>query len=256
MSEAWDEDAEYDPASPDPVRPEDRAVAAADHDRRLEADQRLVALLARDGFEGPRYDRFARDLCDYALPVLKGWLYSGEIFGLCAKVRIFLHPTERELARLHHDADAREELAAMTVAVALRKFRNIALVGGGWTADGGACLTTYFMGACKLVFAGELRRVRDQDRRWRQQDACDVRPELAADDPAAIAVGTDLVRYHLDRVDERTAVCVALHIDGYTHEQIAKSLGDGTSPRAVEGVPHRWRTKVKRELEDGGEPDG
>jgi hypothetical protein len=36
----------------------------------------------------------------------------------------------------------REELADITVALALPKFRDQALIGGGWRADGGASLST------------------------------------------------------------------------------------------------------------------
>ncbi|MGW3183817.1 hypothetical protein ACWDD9_31565 [Kitasatospora sp. NPDC001119] len=42
-------------------------------DRRL-ADQRIVGLLAKKGFEGPQYDRFVDELVRYGIAVLKAWL--------------------------------------------------------------------------------------------------------------------------------------------------------------------------------------
>lgn len=54
-----------------------------DTDRRL-ADERIIEILAKDGFEGPRYDRFEEELARYGLSVLRGWMHSGYIFALLA----------------------------------------------------------------------------------------------------------------------------------------------------------------------------
>jgi hypothetical protein len=89
--------------------------------------------------------------------VMRGWMHSGYIFKLCAARGFALHPSDFELEELSRDSDVREELAIVTVALALPRFREHALVGGGWRFDGGATLSTYFMGGRLYVFPNELR---------------------------------------------------------------------------------------------------
>lgn len=92
--------------------------------RRRAADQELRDELARHDFGGSRYHRFREELARYGTAVLRA----------C--------PTDAELEELHRDSDARDDLANMTVAVALPRFRDRALAGGSWRADGGAALPT------------------------------------------------------------------------------------------------------------------
>jgi hypothetical protein len=73
-------------------------------------------------------------------------MHSGYLFKLTASRGYLLNPSDIELEELRRDHEARDELATMTVAVALPKFRERALIGGGWTYEGGASLPTYFMG--------------------------------------------------------------------------------------------------------------
>lgn len=226
---------------------------------RREADRELLAELAACDFTGRRYKRFEEELAGYGMSVLRGWMHSGYIFELTAARGFALNPSEFELEELTRDSDIREELAIMTVALALPRFRKNALVGGGWRFDGGASLSTYFMGACLYVFPNELRKRRVQRKKWMLQDRGD--PALTAlrdettSNPAALAVGNIRVRDDLKRVDPRTRAIVALTIDGYTQEEIVELL-DEKSVRAVEGVLHRWRTKEKPRLHDGGEQSG
>jgi DNA-directed RNA polymerase specialized sigma24 family protein len=233
-------------AGPDPDVDADRCAA----------DKELVDHLATCGFAGPGYDRFAGELAKYAVAVLCGWMHSGYVFRLLAGRGFALGPTERELEAFSRDADLRQELAVMVAAVALRRFRDRALVGGGWRADGGASLTTYFMGACLAVFPGEFRRHRAESGRWRAQDAADARHAArqfdAAADPADVVLGELRVREDLARMDSRTRAIVALRIDGYRQEEIAEMLGE-RSVRAVEGVLYRWRVRENRHVPGGGE---
>jgi hypothetical protein len=46
----------------------------------------------------------------------------------------------------------------MAVPCALAGFRQNALIESGWTCEGGASITTYFMGACLYDFPNEFRR--------------------------------------------------------------------------------------------------
>jgi DNA-directed RNA polymerase specialized sigma24 family protein len=224
---------------------------------RRRADEDLVGALAACGFSGPLYDRFRDELARYGISVLCGWMRSGYVFHLAAQRGVGLHPTEQELDEFQRDRDTCQELAIMTVAVALRRFRQQALVEGGWRPDGGASLTTYFMGACLSAFPNEFRRHR-LDRR-RRQDIGVAELEVTArrldeePDPADVTAGNMQVRHVLARADPRTRAIVALWLDGYHHDEIAEMTGE-KSARAVEGVLYRWRVKENRRMREGGEP--
>ncbi len=227
----------------------DAPSSTTDHDvQPALSDHELVETLKARGFAGPLYDRFRDDLARYAMSVLVGWMRSGYIFHLTTRRGLALHPTERDLDRLRRDADVSTEIASAVVAVALRRFRDEALVGGGWRQDRGASLTTYFVGACVPAFANEFRRYSAEARRIRAQDSAAVvvmPPEAdQAADPANVAIGIMSVRNELAGLDPRTRAVVALRIDGYDLQEIAEILGE-TSVRAVEGVLYRWRTKER-----------
>jgi hypothetical protein len=224
--------------------------------RRIAADQKLVEVLRVGGFAGAQFDRFRDELARYAVSVLSGWMYSGYVFQLAAERGLVLRPTAAELDELHRDPGLRQELAVMVVAVALPGFRAHALVGGGWRTDGGASLTTYFLGACLTVFPNEFRKHRSQRHRWQAQDDSGQKATQSraatADDPADLVAGTMRVREDLARMDPRTRAIVALRMDGYRQEEIAEMLGK-TSVRAVEGVLYRWRVRQARLGSKGGD---
>jgi DNA-directed RNA polymerase specialized sigma24 family protein len=223
--------------------------------QRRTADRELLDELAAGDFTGRRYQRFEEELAAYAMSVLRGWMHSGYVFKLTAARGFALNPSDAELDELFRDSDVREELAIMTVALALPRFKKKALVGGGWRYEGGASISTYFMGSCLYVFPNELRKRRVQRRRWHLQDHGD--PALAAprtdktNDPATITTGNAFVREHLEQVDSRTRAILAATLDGYSQEEIVEML-DETSVRAVEGVVHRWRKKTKSKQLRGG----
>ncbi|MFE7515205.1 RNA polymerase sigma factor [Streptomyces sp. NPDC057540] len=225
-------------------------VPVSDLDRR-KADHQLLQLLSEDQFRGSRYEIFENELARYAISVLKAWMYSGHIFTLVAGRGFGLSPHELDLERLHADGALREELATMTVALALPRFRQRALVEGGWTFEGGASIRTYFMGACLFCFPNEFRK-------HLAREAHDRRllmlPEnLDAILPSAPAVedeilGRQRVRETIGDIDPnrlREKAVVALTVDGYTQEEIRDIL-DEQSVRAVEGLLHRWRKKAQR----------
>ncbi|WP_203941540.1 sigma-70 family RNA polymerase sigma factor [Spirilliplanes yamanashiensis] len=224
--------------------------------QRREADQALLVELAAGNFTGRAYERFENELAAYAMSVLRGWMHSGFIFKLTAARGFSLNPSGDELEELFRKSDAREELAIMTVALALPRFREQALVNGGWRLEGGASLSTYFMGACLYVFPNEVRKRRAQRKKWRLQDSGDpgTAPpptEGRIDDPCVITVGNQRVCDDLGRVDDRTRAVLALTIDGYTQEEIVELL-DEVSVRAIEGVLYRWRQKEQNQQPGGG----
>ncbi|WP_407838048.1 hypothetical protein ACE1OC_19355 [Streptomyces sp. DSM 116496] len=219
------------------------------------ADRQIVEVLAAEGFEGPQYVRFVEELVRYGISVLRGWMHSGFIFQLVADRGFSLSPQERDLDELARDSDVREELANMTVATALPRFRQRALVEGSWTFEGGASIATYFMGACVYDFPNEFRRhraARERHRRAleRQQDLYE--PIAGGLSIADQVLGNLGVLDALNSINNPTArAAVALTIDGYTQDEIRQML-DASSVRAIEGLLHRWRTKAKRERGGGG----
>jgi DNA-directed RNA polymerase specialized sigma24 family protein len=240
--------------------------ALADETRRLQetlerriADRELLAQLAAQDFTGRRYDRFEHELAAYGMSVLRGWMHSGYVFKLAAGRGFAMHPTEAELEELFRDSVAREELAIMTVAKALPRFKEHALVGGGWRFEGGASLPTYFMGACLYVFPNEFRARRVQQRKWTRAhriEATNLEPIAnPVSNPAVITTGNLRVCEDLEQLDERTRAIVALTVDGYSQEEIVELLGE-QSVRAVEAVLYRWRTKEKTHVHRGGDQDG
>lgn len=231
------------------------SAADAEDARRLEenvqrraADQQLRDELARNDFSGRQYRRFEEELARYGTAVLRAWMYSGYIFRLAASRGFVLVPSDAEFEELQRDPEVRDDLANMTVAVALPRFRERALIGGGWQYEGGAALPTYFMGACLYVFPNEFRRRRTQNEKWQRlhrNDPALTAPEADhAADPAVQATGNIHVVDRLRDADPRARAVVALTIDGYSQEEITEMLGE-RSVRAVEGILYRWRTREK-----------
>ena len=222
--------------------------------RRRTADMELRDKLAAHDFSGWRYQRFEEELARYGISVLRAWMYSGYVFELTASRGFSLRPSAAELEELHRDPDAREELANMTVALALPRFRERALMGGGWQPDGGAGLPTYFMGACLYVFPNQFRSRRVQTERWRRQNAGDpvlaMADEDPAGDPAVLTVGRLWILGQLGDLDPRTRAIVTLTILGFHQDEIAEMLAE-PSVRAVEGVLYRWRTRQKKLMQGG-----
>ncbi|MGW6060337.1 hypothetical protein [Streptomyces sp. NPDC055189] len=221
-------------------------------DRRM-ADERMVRMLSADGFAGPRYDRFEEELARYGISVLRGWMHSGFVFKLVALRGFDLRPDELELEELVRDGELREELAMMTVARALPAFRQRALVEGGWRAEGGAGVATYFMGACAYEFPNEYRRYRRQEKRWRRGQ---VSEDVTTEARSAVRCVEEAVLSNLWVLDElksigdpRIQAAVALTVDDFSQEEIQQLL-DAKSIRAVEGMLYRWRMKKQRE--EGG----
>jgi hypothetical protein len=222
--------------------------------QRRAADQQLRDELAVYDFSGPKYQRFEEELARYGTSVLRAWAYSGYIFKLVSSRGFTLYPSETELRDLHRDPEVREELANMTVAVALPRFRKRALIDGEWRYDGGASLPTFFMGACLYVFPNEFRRRRVQLEKWRRQNGRDPAvsmPEAdSVSDPAVLATGKIHVLDHLSNIDPRARDIVALTLDQYSQDEIVELLGE-RSIRAVEGVLYRWRTQQKDRMQGG-----
>jgi DNA-directed RNA polymerase specialized sigma24 family protein len=224
------------------------ATVSTDEDRarRRAADAQLVALLARDGFAGPAYERFEVDLHNYGRRVLNAWMKSLHIFVKCRRVGLLLSRPPRPFT-----VEDRSELADHTLASALPSFRQRALIESGWTPDGNASLTTYFVNSLPLHFANPYRawhRRASEDISWQQRTVPQESAELLAGDPyftdpALIYVSRETLRDSIRNLDERTRSVLILVAEGYTHAEIGE-VYDMTA-RAVEGVVYRHRKRFE-----------
>ncbi|MFI9150502.1 RNA polymerase sigma factor [Streptomyces sp. NPDC053367] len=205
---------------------------AAETSRRAADDAALHQALAAAQFDGPAWNLFARALTEYACPILTNWLYTGEIFSLCAdRGRPVRTPRRlQDMETLRADPDEREELVCEVVARALHLYRRSARAGTGWRPDGGASPKTYFIGAVVGEFAGVYDR-------WASERA--RRPPCAPDgmnalrdvaghpgeEPESRVIGHDAARQLLAQVkDETTRTAVFLMLRGYTMKEIGEFL--------------------------------
>lgn len=220
--------------------------------QRREGDRRLVEELAAEGFSGRRYAMFETELIRYGISVLDSWMITAYIFKLTREKMGSLKPTDAEIRELREDADLREHLAGATIAVTLPKFKNRALVAGGWTFEGGASLPTYFMGATLYTFPNEFRRYRHERTVRLKQDGAALAyyDHAHGVDPATHVTSRGVVHEALQRLQPRNRAVVELHLLGYSHAEIAEQTSAG-SVRVVEGVLHRWREAEKRLREAG-----
>jgi len=251
--------------TPDQARAEVERLA--EQVRRHAVDRQLFELVRAEGFCGRRWRRLSDDLVRYGWAVMDAWLRTGYVFAKAESIGRPLKHSETETLELAVDRDLREELCAETVARALNNFRAAAVKGVGWEPDGGASLTTFFVGACVQAFNNEFRRWSRHERRWGHNRAVDPQDLLKHGDrlaqvqrgphmfgePARTAADSD----HFSRVcaeltDVERAI-VQLTDDGFSQEEIGEALG--MTVRAVEGRLYRLRQKDIRSRVKGNGDD-
>ncbi len=138
---AWSDLARFEPS--------DEAKRLA----RLEGDKDLYARLMLRGYVGPEYDHFAKALVEYALPVLRAWIFSGTIFARCQQKGFGGLPRSRAQIPLSECQD----LAVDTIVNSLDAFRRKVLIPARWNPTKGASLKTFFVGQCVLQFPNAYR---------------------------------------------------------------------------------------------------
>lgn len=220
---------------------EQALLAATSLDRR-QADLELRNDLALADFRGPGWDRYAWELACYGYAVMMAWLKTGEIFHQCKAKGCSLGSPPLEWT-----VDDRSGLANETVALAVSKFKQQALVEGRWTYNGGATLKTYFMGTCVFAFPNLYRkwsteRVALQHLINIEYDTIDR--SSPPQDPGEMAVTQLHIWEGFDSIpDERTKSAILLQEMGYTYAEIGEILQ--ITSRAVEGL-------IRRQHQRGG----
>jgi hypothetical protein len=160
-----------------------------------------------------------------------------------------LNPTDAEREILEGDFEERLDLALATVAESLTFFRDRVLRAGRWSFDGGATLTTYFIGACLLTFPNVFRRWRVAERKWNLALAAGrlALPEgrtladLPGSDPADVVAGRSAVISELRSMPDGVRDAAALVVDGKSFAAAASILD--TTERAIEGRLYRYRQR-------------
>jgi DNA-directed RNA polymerase specialized sigma24 family protein len=231
-----------------PRKDRDQMRRAAESLARREQDQEKLSSLALTGFTGPEYEIFAGELAAYGYPVILAWLRRGMIFKYCADRGRPVRPTDTDRELLADSFEERLQLALETVAAALTFFRTHVLVGKRWSYDGGATLTTYFVGACLFAFPNVFRKWQGEQRRWRggvnieMLNCPDGSPTAnhPGSDPADIAAARATVRDELNAMPPDTRAAAALILDDLTFAEAGALLG--TTERGIEGRLYRYRS--------------
>jgi hypothetical protein len=230
-------------------RQRDEVRRAAESLARRNRDHEHVNVLALAEFSGPEYEVFAGELAAYSYPVILAWLRRGTIWKHCADRGRPLHPTDTEREVLEAQFEERLELALETVAEALQFFRERVLVPRRWSFDGGATLTTYFIGACLLTFPNVFRRWRVAQRKWNKALAGEklaipegrTLADLPGSDPASVVASRSAVLSELRSMPDGTRDAAALIMDDMSFADAASVLD--VTDRAIEGRLYRYRQR-------------
>ncbi|MFE7092974.1 RNA polymerase sigma factor [Streptomyces erythrochromogenes] len=240
--------------------------SAAVRDQRRQTDAAMIDFLRRKDFQGPYYREFMQTLMEYGWRILSGWSANGLIFDRVARAG---RPIPTTMVTTAWADDERSQVVTDTVIKGSTLFHEHGLVRGKWTPDGGASLTTYFVGAALLAFSpvyikwykayrlgqSELdhRTTGEDDILRAQRDI----PDQRATDPAHIAVvHDDIAQLKSLLPDEKLRGALALMALGYSQVEAAAEVGLTT--KALEGRLARARTKVSASrsirvgLEEGG----
>jgi len=237
---------------------DERAEAEMARDRveNLLRDDAMVAQLREQGFQGLGYEVFQAAVASYGFAVMRALIRRGEIFRLTAdrKRPVRTGPEVREHLASPSGDDDRQELAMETVATALPRFREDALLNGRWSIQGGASVNTFFIGSCILAFANVFRAWLTNEfgpRRHLRQ--CDMelqeRPNMWGDsdmdaDPADTAVRNSVLRSALDLApNSRVRQIVGeLAFTAREYSELAEKVG--MSEDAVKQAVFRFRQKA------------
>ncbi|MFJ5989280.1 hypothetical protein [Lentzea sp. NPDC092896] len=240
------------------------AAASSDAERfeRIEADRRMVELLASTGFTGPRFDgvfpRLSGRMIGYAYPIIRLWVREGQIFRECLRYRGHINPAAAAAARAWSDAE-REEAVMDTLLRGVDFFLDYGLRKGKWDHRRGATLATYFIGSCVCCF------IKVCNDRWKQDQLQEAFIRSGSRNEQVDGDGTiDLAEHLVDpgmdpgerallRVeaanamsaitDEKVRQVLALRMTGMTQAAAADEVG--LTAKAVERRLHTQRRKLR-----------
>jgi hypothetical protein len=236
------------------IAPGARRDTAAEHAARIEADRRIVARLAAEGFDGPNTNKLLMATFEYATPVVGSLIGTGRIFDACKRLRRTVH---RQPGDVLWTADDRKHLTENSVDAGIfYLFRKYALRQGGWTPSGGASLATYGVNACVMCFPPVYQkwwRARVLERSFGDL-AADLSARLQADarqpDPANVVTDRMEAERLLRQIPEpaRTALWMR-GVEGATQAEAASFAG--MTEKAMERRIGRARANLDLSGRDG-----
>jgi hypothetical protein len=214
------------------------------------ADEALVQALRAANFQGPLWDRFAQEMARYALPFIRSWILSMQIFKKCAEKNVPCPGPVHNIENLREDASW---MADEIVARALNKFRDKVLRPGGWSPEGGSSLNTMFITQCLFQFPNVYRHWLAENKQAPVHELEEL--EFVPAGPEGDPVGLVLLREEIDHAlehyvkDPVVAEILILKAWRFTMKEIAEMRG--VTEKALDGVlQRRWR-KLKEHLQNG-----
>lgn len=212
---------------------------------RLLGDRDLLLRLQLSGYADAAWQPVATEFARYGLGILRGWLYTGAIFGqVYAKTRNRLRPPDGPLCE-----DARETLATDTVIAALRVFRERILKQNRWDPARGASLKTFFIGQCCFQFANAYRKWERAERRWNLSSSEVARDYAERDRTGTPGVDEQVIRRAaaadaLRSLSTETArAALRLTALGYSQAEIAEQL-EVADAKSVENLLNYQRRRL------------
>lgn len=124
-------------------------------------DVELYKQAKAEGFTGKWSEVLFGELLAYAANVMKGWLVSGEIYGLVADPDTIGRPVKAwdwERAMLAELKSERDVLAHDVTVEAFVLWMKYEANGTGWNESLGKALPGYLVDCCKEVFSTEFRK--------------------------------------------------------------------------------------------------
>ncbi|MBM2620929.1 sigma-70 family RNA polymerase sigma factor [Actinoplanes sp. LDG1-06] len=213
---------------------------AGEHEH-LIGDAKLFHEFHADNFSGARYNRFLDGLMAAGAGYIAAGLKSGAVFAACrrrnASIRLSFP------VGWNH-SDCREVMLA-TVAAALIRFYDEAMVEGGWQPAGGASLTTHFINYCIDALPNELRRWSKFTHAAQFTDTLDGLEDRVDTGfgPAELAAMADELRCAMLELSRDDQQIFELRSAGYLTDEIAAI--QNTTSRAIEGRIYRARKRLE-----------
>ena len=210
-----------------------------------QTDAELWRRLAAEGFSGPAFDRLQMELVRFALSALPSLITSSQAIRRLRRLGI---PVSGPLPATREDV---QEVVSEVVVDGLRLFRQKAAEGTGWSPEGGASLTTYFLNACLLTYPNAYRRwLRRTTRQSREVATSDI-PDVPVPDHLDTIVAREGLQNLLKGLNERERETAMLLAYGFSRDEIAEFTG--ATRRAVDGIVDRMRRRHHR-LKAGWKP--
>ncbi|MCF6470730.1 sigma-70 family RNA polymerase sigma factor [Nonomuraea sp. MG754425] len=236
---------------------------------RLEEDHRIMMLLQQDLAQGrvDRFDKMCGRLLGSSLPILIGWFRAEKIFAKVNEMRARTNkgrakrglPPIPPLERARSDwrrwsQDDVDQLAFEVAEEGIERFRHT-VRHGDWNPEGGAALTTYFIGGCLIAFEKVYRRwckAKVLDRVALHAGLTDDLDNLPSLRPARVrspedqVVLVDQARRMVSKIkDPQLREVLWFRSQGYNQAEAAERCG--LSEKAAEGRLGRARKNLGKE---------